>query len=265
MPAFSLVLFSVAPDFIRKAVQAGIRDIIVDCECRGKERRQAGADTEINSYTAADVRRVRRATSARVLCRINGPGPDTPVEVEAAIQAGADELMIPMVRSPWEVEAVLRAVGNRRPVGILVETVAAVNCVSDLASFPLSRVYVGLNDLAIERRTPNLFTALVDGTLDRIRSAFDVPFGFGGLTLPDRGSPVPCRLLIGEMARLSCSFSFLRRSFCADIRGRDINAEVPRILEALSIANSRTAREEARDRSELLAAVESWEPAGAPV
>ena len=98
----------------------------------------------------------------------------------------------------------IEAVGGRCGVGVLVETVAAVEAVEELALLPLSRVYVGLNDLSIDRGTASLFDAIADGTVERVVSAFDVPFGFGGLTEPELGDPVPCRLLIAEMARLRC-------------------------------------------------------------
>lgn len=255
---FSLVLFSVDPVFIREAVRAGVDVLIVDWENVGKERRQASADTEINRNTPEDLRRVRAATKARVICRINPAGPSTPGEVETAVREGADEILLPMVRGPSEVQRVLDQARGRCGVGILVETVAALGCLEALARLPLSRVYVGLNDLAIERRSPNLFEPLLDGTLDAIRRPFRVPFGFGGLTLPERGAPIPCRLLMGEMARLSCSFSFLRRSFHADVRGKDLAAEVPRIKAALAAAFARRTEEAARDRAELIAAIESW-------
>jgi hypothetical protein len=157
-----------------------------------------------------------------------------------------------------EVAAVLGWGNGRCGVGILVETVDAVWQVEELARLPLSRVYVGLNDLAIERNAPNLFTALTDGTVERIQRSCHVPFGFGGLTLPERGYPIPCRLLIGEMARLNCDFSFLRRSFYRDIRDRDLAVEVPRILEAIRQARLRSPEAIARDRRELELAVRAW-------
>jgi hypothetical protein len=262
---FELVLFCVDPEFIRKAVAAGVAAIIVDWEHLGKEERQKGADTEITRHTVDDLLRVRQCTRARVLCRLNPPHPNTPKEIEAAIQAGADEIMIPMVRSPNEVIWVLRLARERCGVGILVETVEAVRCADQLGRLPLSRVYVGLNDLAIERRASNIFTALVDGTLERVRACFpDTPFGFGGLTLPDKGYPIPCRLLMGEMVRLGCRFSFLRRSFYRDIKGRDLKVEVPRILSALRAATMRSPEEVERDRRELYTLIQAWNAKAAP-
>jgi len=255
---FSLTVFSTQPDFIRRAVAAGVDEIIVDWENRGKQDRQAFADTEINHDTLDDLRRVRACTDARVICRVNPFDGITPDEVEQAVGAGADEILLPMVRSLQEVAAVLSCVNGRCGVGILIETVDAVRRVEELARLPLSRVYVGLNDLAIERSTPNIFTALADGTVERIRRSCRAPFGFGGLTLPERGHPIPCRLLIGEMARLNTDFSFLRRSFYRDVRGRDVTVEVPRILEAIRQSRLRSPQAVAQDRSELELAIRAW-------
>lgn len=256
---FRLLLFSTNPSFICETVAAGIHGIIVDCEHVGKERRQASADTEINLNTVEDLRSVRACTEATVICRINGYGPGTPEEVERVVAAGADEILLPMARSVAEVEAVLKAVNGRCRVGMLIETVAAVGLAADLSRLPLSRVYVGLNDLAIERRTPNLFTALADGTVERVREHFRrIPFGFGGLTLPEFGRPIPCRLFLAEMARLQCNFTFLRRSFFRDVQGRNLATEVPRILSALYEARRRSPEAVRKEREELVQAIRAW-------
>jgi hypothetical protein len=257
-PEFELVLFSTDPAFIRRSQSAGVQAAIIDLEWIGKQDRQVCADTEINRDTFDDLRRLRASTSGQILCRINGFGATTANEVEQAVEAGADEILLPMVRSVEEVQAVMDQVKGRAGVGVLVETVAAVELSKELARLPLARVYVGLNDLAIERKTESIFEALVDGTVERVRSAFSVPFGFGGLTLPDCGHPIPCRLLIGEMARLNCRFSFLRRSFYRDMKGRDVAVEVPRLLEAIRQARLRSNEEVARDRRELEQSVSNW-------
>lgn len=252
---FALTLFSTQPDFIQEAVACGCREVIVDWENQGKKARQSGADTQINHDTLDDLLRVRSCTQAVVICRINSFGPGTAAEVEQAISASADEIMLPMVRSADEVRAVLAWAKDRCGVGILVETMDAVRELSALAALPLSRVYVGLNDLAIGRGSPSIFMPLVDGLLERIRSTFRVPFGFGGLTLPERGRPIPCRLLMAEMARLDCQFSFLRRSFHRDVQGLDLKNHIPRVLEAIALARRRTPSEVERDRRDLEIAV----------
>jgi coenzyme F420-reducing hydrogenase delta subunit len=252
---FQLLLFSTNTRFIARAAAAGVDGIIVDWEQRGKAARQAGADTQINRDTVDDLRRVRAATAVRLLCRINGYGATTASEVEQAIAAGADEILLPMVRTAAEVDEVLALVAGRCGVGILVETEEAVGLAPELARLPLTRAYAGLNDLAIQRGTANIFAAVADGTVERVRRAFRVPFGFGGLTRPERGWPIPCRLLIGEMARLGCDFGFLRRSFLADVAEAELEREVPRLRQALAAACERTPQQVARDQADLHARI----------
>lgn len=249
---FELFLFTPDPDRAAAAVAAGLDGIVVDWERAGKDERQEAADTEVNRDTVDDLRRVRTATSARILCRVNPVGPSLADEIDAAASAGADEVLVPMVRASAEVETALDLARGRVGVGILIETVDAVRCAEKLATLPISRVFVGLNDLAIERRSASIFSAVLDGTVEHVRAATrSVPFGVAGMTLPEAGHPIPCRLLVGELMRLRCGFTFLRRSFRADMVGREISVEVPRMRDALRAAAARTSRDVTRDRVEL--------------
>lgn len=248
---FELLLFSTDVAVVRDAATAGVDGIVVDWEQRDKRCRQANADTEINSDTFEDLCRVRQAAPVPVICRINGIWESTEEEIDRAIAGGASEILLPMVRTAREVEAVLDVVAGRCGVGMLIETISAVECARDFAGLPLSRVYVGLNDLAIERRSPSIFEAVLDGTVERLRQLFAVRFGFGGLTLPHRGHPVPCNLLIAEMMRLDCEFSFLRRSFRRDIDGHSIGEGLRQIRAGLAHARTRGDREVAQDRRAL--------------
>ncbi|NMO88240.1 aldolase [Actinomycetospora sp. TBRC 11914] len=248
-----LYVFSVDPGFVHDVVAAGAAGVVVDWECRGKARRQEGQDTEINRHTPRDLERVRAATGGRVLCRVNAYGPWTSGEVEAAVARGADELLLPMVRRPEEVDRTLELVDGRCGLGILVETRDAVARVAELARRPLSRLYVGLNDLRIDRGATDLFTPLLDGTVDAVRAAVDVPFGVAGLTLPGRGDPVPTELLAAELDRIGAAFTFLRRSFLADLADRDPAVEIPRMHAACDALRGRTPAQVRADRAELVA------------
>ncbi|MBB3085338.1 aldolase [Geodermatophilus sabuli] len=251
-----LFLFSVDSSWGADVVAAGTAGIVVDWERRGKHRRQAGEGTQINADRPEDLSRMRAATDGRLLCRLNGYGPWTAGEVDDAVARGADELMLPMVRTTEEVDRTLDLVAGRCGLGILVETQDAVARAADLARRPLSRVYVGLNDLRIDRRATQLFTPLVDGTVDAVRAVVgDRPFGVGGLTLPGGGYPVPGDLLAAELVRLGTGFTFLRRSFTADMAGRDPFVEVPRLLAALDVLRSATPAEAAARRADFGAAV----------
>jgi hypothetical protein len=263
--SFELLLFSVEPPFVREAVAAGVAGIVVDWERQGKRQRQAGADTQISNDTPEDLDRVRSASSGPVIVRLNALGPETESEVERAIASGTDELLLPMVHGPAEVERLLEIVADRCGVGILVETVEASARAAELARLPLRRVYVGLNDLAIARRDPNIFYAVTEGSVERLRSAFaGISFGFGGLTLPDRGWPVPCRLLMAEMARLSCDFAFLRRSYRRDVPAGRQAVAVGRMRRALEAARWRSPEQVERERAGLEHAVAAWRPASSP-
>ncbi len=249
---FELILFAADTKIVKQATEAGVHGFIVDWESKGKQDRQANFDTQINKATIQDLRRARESTDHTVICRINGFGPWTKGEIEAAMSVGADEILLPMVRKPQEVMKTLEMIHNRCGLGILVETSDAVQCSHELAQLPLSRVYVGLNDLAISRGLKNIFFSISDDTVERVRQHFQVPFGFGGLTLPDLGTPIPCRLLIHEMVRTNCQFSFLRRSFYRDIADRDVGVEIPRLLQAIEASRLRSAAAIEADRQELI-------------
>ncbi|WP_336031067.1 aldolase/citrate lyase family protein [Geodermatophilus sp. FMUSA9-8] len=255
-----LFLFTVDGAWGRDVVSAGAAGIVVDWERRGKHRRQAGEGTQINADTVEDLARMRAATDGRLLCRVNAAGPWTAREVADAVAAGADEVLLPMVRTPEEVDRVLDLVAGRCGLGILVETQDAVARAGELASRPLSRVYVGLNDLRIDRRSRELFRPLVDGTVEEVRAAVTVPFGVGGLTLPGGGFPVPGTLLAAELVRLRTDFTFLRRSFTADMAGRDPFVEVPRLLAALAELSAADPGTTAERRARFVAAVEAAAP-----
>ncbi|WP_245753601.1 aldolase [Geodermatophilus ruber] len=259
-----LFLFTVDPRWGADVVAAGAAGIIVDWERRGKHRRQLGESTQISTDTPADLSRVRAATDGRLLCRLNGYGPWTAGEVDDAVARGADELLLPMVRTPEEVDRTLDLVAGRCGLGILVETRAAVDRIAELARRPLARIYVGLNDLRIDSRSDQLFQPLVDGTVDAIRALVDRPFGVGGLTLPEGGFPVPGRLLAAELVRLGADFTFLRRSFTADMAGRDPFVEVPRLLATLTQLRSAGRPDVAERRAAFVAAVTAEMPVAQP-
>jgi hypothetical protein len=250
-----LFLFTVDPSWGRAVVAAGAAGIVVDWERRGKARRQRGEGTQINEDTPEDLSRMRAATPGRLVCRINGYGPWTADEVDEAVRRGADEILLPMVRTTDEVDRTLDLVGDRCGLGILVETQAAVDRTAGFAGRPLSRIYVGLNDLRIDRGSDSLFRPLVDGTVDAVRAQVAQPFGVGGLTLPGRGFPVSSDLLAAELVRTGADFTFLRRSFTADMAGRDPFVEVPLLLSALDRLRLATPAEAAAARAAFVAAV----------
>ncbi|MBI5510386.1 MAG: aldolase [Deltaproteobacteria bacterium] len=261
-PKLSLFLFTTDCGLARHAVAAGIDGAVVDWEQAGKRSRQDGFDTEINADSPEDLGRLTAAGIPRRLCRVNAFGPQLAAEVESALANGATDVLLPMVTSAAEVTALLRQVDGRGRTGILVETREACAHAAELAALAVDFVYVGLNDLAISRRSASIFTAVADGTVERLRSVFVTQaFGFGGLTVLDGGTPIPCARLLEEMARLACDFTFLRRSFKREIVARDMGAEVARLRDRFAALGRRDPGERDRDRGALLAAIQRAEVA----
>jgi len=270
-----LFVFSTSGPGVARVVAGGAAGAVIDWERRGKARRQLGEDTQINHDTPRDLRTVRSATAASVICRINPVGRWSAAEVERAVGAGADEVLVPMLRRPEELAHVVDLVGGRCGVAAMIETQDAVDAVDALVDRPLSRVYVGLNDLRIDRaarvgRPAGLFAPMVDGTVEQVRdrvAAAGHRFGVAGLTRPDAGHPIPSALLMAEMDRMGVDFTFLRRSFHADTADRDPAAEIARIHTALALAGTRDARRRASDHEAFARTVAACEPVGlaAPV
>ncbi|HEX7707402.1 MAG TPA: aldolase/citrate lyase family protein [Thermoanaerobaculia bacterium] len=251
-----LYLFTTDVDYARETLAAGIDGLVVDWEHLGKQQRQSCADTEVNHDTLEDLVRLRRSIDAPILVRIHGTGDASEREVEEAIGGGATEILLPMVRRVEDVTRVLRLIDGRCPLGILIETTDAVRIAADLCSLPLSRVYVGLNDLSIDRGVANIFTSVADGTIENVRRACPRPFGFAGLTHPAGGAPIPCRLLISEMVRLECTFSFVRRSFRRDAQRYGVAEVVRALREEIEVTRQRSSAELLANRDALVSLVE---------
>nr|WP_267964145.1 aldolase/citrate lyase family protein [Halomonas sp. MCCC 1A11057] len=212
------MLITVVPEIALHAQACGVDTLFIDMETRGKAERQGHLDTHKSAHTYADVARISAVlTTAEVMVRINPPWEGTSAEVDAAIDAGAQRLMLPMFRSVAEVVDFKRAVAGRVPVTLLVETAAS------LARLPVilplldgeDRVHFGLNDLCIDMHLDFLFEVLggrlLDGPAALCREA-GVIFGIGGVGSIGQGT-VPAEWIISEHARLGSEWVILSRAF----------------------------------------------------
>ena len=225
--SLELLLFSTDSILVRESEQAGVDGFIIDWEDRSRFGREHEKSGQQMPDTVEDLGRISNLVQTPVWCRINQPGDWTLNEIEAAIQHGADLILLPMVRTPDEVALFLEQVAGRAQVGILVETVEACNCAEELSSFTLDRVYVGLLDLSLSRGTKDIFAPLRDGTIEHLRDIFyHTPFGVGGLTTIDKGYPLASTEIMANLAHLKCNFTFLRNSFKRDIIGKNIQHEL---------------------------------------
>ena len=212
------------PEIARIAEAAGVDRIFVDMEYLGKDARQRGLDTVKSHHTVQDASAVKAAlTSADLLVRVNSihdAMPDIPSsrkEIDSAVDAGADVLMLPYFKTVDEVRTFLKLVDGRAKTMLLFETPEAVSLADEILALPgIDEIHVGLNDLSIGYGQRFLFEPLANGTLDMLCPKFcakGIPFGFGGIARLGGGA-VPAEIIIQEHCRLGSQRAILSRSFC---------------------------------------------------
>lgn len=222
--ALKMMYITKNPEVARIAEEAGVDRIWVDLEYIGKASRQGGMDTVQSHHTIEDVKVIHGAINrSELLVRVNpiheatADYGDSREEIEAAIAAGADRLMLPYFKTAAEVETFLDIVGGRVKNNLLLETPEAVERIDEILCLPgIDEIHIGLNDLSIGYHKAFLFDLLADGTVERLclklREA-GIPYGFGGIASLGRGL-LPAEYVIREHYRLGSTRAILSRSFC---------------------------------------------------
>ncbi len=264
------------PEVARIAEGAGVDRIFVDLEYIGKSLRQGGMDTVQSHHTLGDVRAVSAClTKAELLVRVNPVHEaaegisSSEEEIEGAIRAGADILMLPYFKTKKEVERFLKAVGGRAKTMLLVETPEAAEAIEEILSLGgIDLVHIGLNDLSLGYGRRFMFELLADGTVERLCRVAEkrkIPYGFGGIASLGRGM-VPAEMIIKEHYRLGSTCAILSRSFCntdliKDLREvREIFAHGMREIRALEEECASYGKESSyfeENRNAFLSAVEA--------
>lgn len=222
--SLKLMYITNRPDVAQIAETAGVDRIFVDMEYIGKFERQGGMDTVQSRHTIADITAVRKAiTKAELMVRVNpihqatkeyGSSED---EINDAIKAGADVLMLPFFKSVEEVRTFIRLVDGRAKVFPLLETPEAVEVIDEILELDgLDEIHIGLNDLSLGYGKKFMFELLSDGTVERLCKKFrakGIPYGFGGIGALGKGA-LPAERVIREHYRLGSTRAILSRSFC---------------------------------------------------
>lgn len=212
------------PEIAKIAETAGVDRIFIDMEFIGKDKRQGGMNTVQNHHTIQDIRNVKASLEqAELLVRINPIHEgypnymDSKEEIDAAIEAGADTLMLPYFTTLEEVETFVKLVDGRAKTMPLLESVKAVECLDEILEVPgIDQIHIGLNDLSLDLKRKFLFEILADGTVDEICDRIKVsqiPYGFGGIGRVGQGM-LPAEKIIKEHYRLGSSCAILSRAFC---------------------------------------------------
>ena len=212
------------PDIAKIAEDSGVDRIFVDMEFIGKDARQGGLDTVQNHHTIDDIRSVKSVLSkSEVLVRINPIHNqlegyfDSKEEIDAAIEAEADILMLPFFHSVGEVKKFIDYVNGRVQTCLLLETPQAAILIDEILNVPgIDMIHIGLNDLHLAMDMKFMFQLLTNGMVDLLASkikARGIPFGFGGIANL-HGGTLPGSYVLKEHYRLGSSMVILGRSFC---------------------------------------------------
>ena len=222
-----LMLFTNNVSMARAAYNSKIDRVVIDLEQRGKSARQQGYHLEINDHKIEDIRKIKKEVPIKVMCRLNPLNDDSEKEIEEALIAGADVLMLPMFRTLMEVNQFLEITRKRAKTSLLFETKEALLSIDQFKNIEVNEIYVGLNDLGLAYKVKFQYELLTNGIVDHVRKQFpNHDFGFGGITILDKGFPLLTKDIIKELVRLNGKQVIIRRAFKKDILGRNMSQEV---------------------------------------
>ena len=222
--ALNLMYITNKPEVAKIAEEVGVDWIFLDMEFIGKDSRQGGLDTVQNHHTVEDVKNIRKAiTKAKLLVRVNpiheaqSNYPSSKDEIDAAINAGADIVMLPFYKTVKEVRQFIEYVDGRAKTCLLLETAEAAILLDETLKVPgIDMIHLGLNDLHLELGMKFMFQLLSDGVVEQLGNkikAAGIPFGFGGIARLDSGM-LPGADVLKEHVRLGSSMVIVSRSFC---------------------------------------------------
>lgn len=222
--ALQLMYITNNPTIATIAERAGVDWVFLDMEFIGKDSRQGGLDTVQNHHTVKDIVTIRHSVKkASVLVRVNPiheasqDYPSSKEEIESAIEAGADIIMLPFFKRVDEVKSFIRIVDGRAKTLLLLETVEAAEEIDKILEVPgIDMIHLGLNDMHLELGMKFMFELLANGTVEKLGEkikAKGIPFGFGGIATLDGGA-LPGAMILKEHVRLGSSMVIVSRSFC---------------------------------------------------
>jgi len=257
------------PQLARHAEECGVERLFVDLEKMGKQERQGHLDTLISSHSMNDVAKVKASLShAELLVRLNPLHSESKSEIDKAIAAGADFLMLPMFRCVDEVQQFVELVDGRAGVVPLVETYDAAMSLESVVSIPgVAEIYIGLNDLHLDMQLSFMFEPLANGLVDQLADIIKevgLPFGFGGIARVGEGV-IPGELVLGEHIRLGSSSVILSRTFHrksehpSEFKANiNLQEELNKLVKAGEELKMRTPGQTQRDHQRLQEVVEQF-------
>ena len=219
MSRIDFMMITASPEVAAFVEQHGVARIFLDQEVLGKAERQGHLNTHKAAHTLEQIAAVAGVLKhADLMVRLNPLHKGTADEIAAAVDHGAQRLMLPMFTTRREVEAFLKLVAVQVPVTFLAETPQALVRLADwlpLLEPGRDEVHLGLNDLSLGMGLNHLFEPmagrLLDPAAEQLNSA-GVRWGVGGIARIGQGE-LPPEILLGEHVRLGSSWVILSRAF----------------------------------------------------
>ncbi|WP_412463506.1 aldolase/citrate lyase family protein [Halobacteriovorax sp. RT-2-6] len=197
--------------------ECGVDRIFIDTERLGKTERQGHLNTVISNHEISDIKKIKPLLrQAKILVRINPFHDKTSNEVEEAIAAGADIIMLPMFTKPSEVSNFVKYVNGRVKVSLLLETPAALFRLEDIISISgIDEIHIGLNDmhlaLGLDFMLEIYKSPILEFACAKIRER-GISLGIGGIAPLEMGA-VKGKFVLAEAYRLGCERMILSRAF----------------------------------------------------
>lgn len=222
--ALRLMYITNNPITAQIAQNAGVDRIWIDMEYIGKDERQGGLDTVKNHHTIDDIRTIRPVVSnSELLVRVNPIHEatdlysDSKTEINEAISAGGDIIMLPMFKTAEEVRTFISYVDGRARVQLLIETAEAVENIDEILAVPgIDEIHIGLNDLHLAYHMDFMFELICGDIIKNLCLKIKnkgIKYGFGGIARVGYGM-LPAEYIIAEHYHLGSTAAILSRGFC---------------------------------------------------
>ena len=249
------ILITNDPSIAVDAQLSGLDQIMVDLEWVGKKDRQASRTTFLSTHTADDIARIRTVlTTSKLMVRINPWNAESPAELETALAAGADIIMLPMITRMADFDAFITALNGRAEALPLVETAYSMAHIAEIAdNANVKEIYIGLNDLHLSLGLDFLFEPLALGLLDWMAErilARGKGFGFGGIAMMGNGE-LPAEQILAEHVRLGSTRVILSSRFGTDVDMANQEGRVERLKNALALMQQVQAKAVARSPEQM--------------
>lgn len=197
--------------------KAGVDRVWIDLEYKGKEERQKNKDTVKSFHSISDIARIKKHLKrSQLLVRINPYDDDSKLEINMAIDAGADIIMLPMAKTYADCLKFVNDVNSRVKTVLLLETKSIEQFLSNILNDKLfDEIHIGLNDLSLSYGLNFIFQLISNGVVERICNQirpYGIPYGFGGIGRLGQGI-IPSEYIIPEHYRLGSTRAILSRSF----------------------------------------------------